>query len=321
MSSSPQVTNGVQSSFAEHHTEIKRRATVNEAGQFDESTFERAKSDAVDDPYMNTEQIFLVFSLSQKEFAPLPRDPSNPGICIFGAFETYDEAMEHATLVRAEHPTYSVMIDKTHNWIGAFATVKRMLDQVYASTKKTELLDAMHAERVEAHKEFETNVKNHCTGTTKAPTDEKDNVEVSNGQRPDRIHRGCRVEGQSLAVVSFVKDSSADAEFLVKVYALYDTEDNANRYVRNVCGDRVKDCDIDVIKTCAWAFPQSMQGKHVRQEIYRSSELHNVMLAHKQAPQDVERFRSEHKEYFTDPTSPPPTEASVAVDASATRCE
>ena len=298
--SSTQLTEGIKSTFAEHHAEIKRRVNVNETARFDQSTFERADTDAVDDPFCNSEQRFVVFSLSQKEFAPIPRDLTNPGVCIYGAFETHDEAIEHASVVRAGHPTYSIFVDQTHVWIGAFATMDRMSDQAYVNTKRTAMLDAVQAQCTQARQEFEQNVAEHRAGATKTPTLEQDEVEMAGAERPDRIVRTCRVQSQSLAVVSFVKDPSDDAEFLMRIYALYDSEDAANRYVRNVCGDHVKDHDIDVIKTCTWAFPQRMDGKHVRKEVYRSSELNNVMLAHKKAPQDVERFKSEHQEYFRD---------------------
>tara|TARA_B110000046_G_C13014887_1_gene408227 strand:+ start:1472 stop:2584 length:1113 start_codon:yes stop_codon:yes gene_type:complete len=311
--SSSQLTEGVKSTFAEHHAEIKRRANVNDAGHFDESTFERVESDAMEDPFSNSEQTFMVFSLSQKEFAPIPREPSNSGVCIYGAFETHEDAMEHAAVVRAQHPAYSILVDKTHTWIGAFTTATRMGDATYVNAKKKALLDAVDHERAEARKEFDANVADHQAGKTKTPTHKDEDVEIMGGEKTDRIARACRVEGQTLAVVSFVRDPSEDAEFLMQVYAFYESEDCANRYVRNVCGDRIRDHDIDVIKTCAWAFPQKMDGQRVRKEVYRASELNNVMLAHKKAPQDVERFKSEHQEYFTE--APPPSSERDATGA------
>ena len=299
---STQLTEGVKSTFSEHHAEIKRRATVNESGAFDQSVFDRVESDAVDDPFCNSEQTFVVFSLSQKEFAPIPRDPSNPAVCLYGAFETYEEAMEEAQIVRKEHPSYSVFIDKTHTWIGAYATVARMTDAAYVESKRNMLLDAVKTERETAQADFEANVSEHRAGKTSQPIDDEA-VEIVGADKPDKISRSCRVEQQSLAVVSFIRDTSDEAEFLMRVYAFYNDEAEANRYVCNVCGDRVKDVDIDIIKTSTWAFPQTMHGRHVRKEVYRSTELNNVMRAHKKAPQDVERFKSENREYFTEETS------------------
>jgi hypothetical protein len=299
---STQLTEGVKSTFSEHHAEIKRRATVNESGGFDQSVFDRVDGDAVDDPFCNSEQTFVVFSLSQREFAPIPRDLSNPGVCLYGAFETYEEAVEEAQIVRTEHPSYSVFIDKTHTWIGAYATVARMTDVAYVESKRNMLLDAVKTERETAQAEFEANVSEHRAGKTSQPIDDEP-VEIAGADKPDKISRACRVEQQSLAVVSFVQDTTEDAEFLMRVYAFYNDDAEANRYVCNVCGDRVTDVDIDVIKTSIWAFPQTMHGRHVRKEVYRSTELNNVMRAHKKAPQDVERFKSENKEYFTEETA------------------
>lgn len=296
---SSQLSEGAKSAFSQHHAEIRRRVSVNDSGHYEQTSFERVESASVDDPFRNEEQTFVVFSLSQKEFAPIPRDSSNPAVCLYGAFETYEEALEHAAIVREEHPTYSLFIDRTHGWIGAFATVDRMKDASYVESKKKSMLNGVEAAREKARAEFVQNVAEHRAGATVDPVGADEPFELVGAEKPDKIHRRCRVEGQSLAVVSFVKDEDEDAEFLMRVYAFYSEESDANKYVCNVCGDHVTNFDIDVIKTSTWAFPQSMHGKHVRKEVYRSPELNNVMSAHKKAPQDVERFKNENREYFS----------------------
>ena len=56
---------------------------------------------------------------------------------------------------------------------------------------------------------------------------------------------------------------------------------------------RVADVDIDVVRTCAWAFPQRMRSADAPKEVVRSPELNSVRQAHRQNPQDVTRFRRE----------------------------
>ena len=94
--------------LAPHHAEIRRRADIQAAGPdaLNSKFFTRVEDDGIDQPFVNPEQIFVVFSLSQRELAPIPRDLTNPGVCFYGAFETRAEAMEHCHCPdRAPAPT------------------------------------------------------------------------------------------------------------------------------------------------------------------------------------------------------------------------
>lgn len=302
-----------QQMLAEHQTEIRRRAAVKNAGaeQMNSRTFKRVDDDGLDDPFENPEQVFMVFSLSQREFAPVPRDLSRPGLCIYGAFETRAEAMEHAAIVQKAHPGNSILIDETHSWVCAPATIAHLQDASHVKAQKTRLLGMVAQTRAQSQQDFQENVAEQRAGKVSAPPadrdddgekeDEKEDENASRDDDPDRtsarIDRTCRVDAQSLAVVSFVADDSSDGEFIFRVYGFFPDETSANKYVRNVCGCNVQDFDIDVIKACCWAFPQQMQGKHVRKEVYRSDELNKVMTALKQAPQEVKRFYDDHSAY------------------------
>lgn len=306
--------------FGEHQAEIRRRASVKDTGaeQVNSKTFARVDDDGLDDPFENPEQVFIVFSLSQREFSPVPRDLSQPGLCIYGAFETRAEAMEHAATVQKAHPRNSILIDETHAWVCATATIAHLQDVAYIKAQKSRLLRMVTETRAQSQQEFEENVAERRAGKVSAASGETDEDvgETEDGGKenhkreahlgkedddPDRtsarINRACRVDGQSLAVVSFVADDGPDSEFIFRVYGFFPDEASANKYVRNVCGCHVKDFDIDVIKACCWAFPQQMHGKHVRKEVYRSEELNKVMAALKQAPQEVKRFYDEHAAY------------------------
>lgn len=303
--------------LAPHQAEIRRRAQVHSEGNdaMNSKIFERIEDDGLDDPFENPEQIFVVFSLSQREFAPVPRDPAKPAICIYGAFETRAEAMEHVSVIQKMHPTHSILIDTTHNWICAAATTAHLLDSEYIENKKTTLLKVAETQQETARREFEENVANHTAGNVETRPTEEDSptTEPTESEQPEegntthastRVHRNCRVDGQTLAVISVLPDDSADCEFIFRVYALYNDEASANRYVRNVCGCRVQNHHIDVINTCSWAFPQQMKGDKVRKEVYRSDELNKVMNALKRSPQEVQHFYEQQTAEKTDSTTP-----------------
>ena len=298
--------------LAPHQAEIRRRASVQAEGaeQLNSRVFARVDDDGLDEPFENPEQVFIVFSLSQREFAPVPRDSSRPGLCIYGSFETRAEAMEHAAIVQKAHPAYSILIDQTHTWICAAATIAHLTDPKHVSAQKTRLLTQAAERREQSQREFQENVTARRVGeVTKEESNGEDADDTAaeharaqnDDDEPDRTNarlaRACRVDGHALAVVSFVPDDSAYHEFIFRVYGCFSDETAANKFVRNVCGCQVQDFDIDVIKTCCWTFPQQMQGKNARKEVYRSEELNKIMTAFKQAPQEVKRFYDEHPAY------------------------
>lgn len=304
------ISKGVESTFVAHHTEIKRRAHLDECDK-SSTTFERVDTAAVDDPFEHPDQRFVVFSLSQAEFAPVPRDLSNPAVCIYGTFESADEARAHAQVVQRQHPTYSVLMDRTHQWIVAASTMARMSDASHTSGHRKKLISAVQARAAANTLEFEENVRNQHAGKTTvseqdapapAPTPATAAFETGetmhgDGADAQRVSSTCRVDSQKVAVVSFVADmdeSGPTREFMFRVYACYDTDDEAHRYVCNTCGTMVSDHDIDVVKTCRWVFPQRMKASCVHKEVYRTPELNKVMQAHKKNPQEVERFYREH---------------------------
>lgn len=288
-----------KSVFKGHHEEIRRRvASKDQHGgeRPSTSTFSRVKADRLDDPFESPDQKFVLFSLSHREFAPCPEDPSTPALCVYGTFETYDEALEHARLVKSQHPEFSLLIDRTHKWIAAVATVARLADADYVLEKTRAMLDEVERQRERDDGEFRANVEAKRAGEGSAAEDEDDGDAPSEDGPANarRVHRSCAVPEQRVCVASFVCDpKDPEHEFLFRVYAAYDGEERAEQYSMNVCADRVRDHNIDVIRTCNWAFPHRMLGKNVPKERYRHPELDAVMNAHKKAPQEVERFYRE----------------------------
>lgn len=305
--SSSSCEKGISDVFKSYGEEIQRRAGAKEMsyGHSETTTFERAEDDGRDDPYLNPEHRYVLFSLSHREFAPVCQDAKNPAVCIYGTFETRELACEHASVVRKNNPCVSLLIDDTHKWICAVSSVSRLSDLEYCDMHRERVLSD-HADRLRANKDdFSRNVRERRMGDVSTPVEAQEGestplaTSLSEGkiEIATRMSESCRVVDQSMCIVSFLKDNlSNSSEFLFRVYACYDNESNANRHIRNVVGDMVKDHDIDVVRTACWIHPYKMDAKHVKKEIYRSSELHKVMKAHKNAPDQVSRFYSEHPE-------------------------
>ena len=290
------LTAGVQSTFPQHQKETQRRSHVvpQDESSVNPSHFPRADTDVADAPFLDPEQRFVVFSLSQQEFAPRPEEPDNPAVCIYGTFPSRDDATQHASVVLAKHPGFSILVDETHKWIVAPTSVAHLTDAEYIDGKRESLLTSYRAIRDKDDADFAENVRDKKIGAAHASDEKGEAAQAPDSQGPThRVHAECRVVDQRMAVVSFVRDTAQPPEFLLRIYACMETDAQANAHVRNVCGDHVRDFDIDVVKTCSWVFPQRMEGAKSQKEVFRSPELNAVMQAHKKNPQEVERFYKE----------------------------
>ena len=278
------MSSNLKSTFEPHYKEIQRRAAVKDVQDFESSSFEKIESDRLDDDFVNKEQQYIVFSLSQEEFAPLPTDPASPAVNIYGAFETAADAYEHAKCVQRENPSFSLMVNRTHQWIAAVSTKGRLADQGYVNTHTEKLLRDVEDRRVQNRNEFEENVKKRQIGSSNGPKkDDEEKKACSDALgAPHKVKAASKLADQKYAVCSFVKDPfGSPPEFLFMVYACYEDEAAANRYVQNTAGNHVKHFDIDVVQTCAWIFPQKMDGASAKREVYRCNELNKIMQAHK----------------------------------------
>ena len=217
-------------------------------------------------------------------------------MCIYGCFPTNEEAVEFAHEVIKEHGNISVFVDKLHKWIAAVKEPS-CLTELYVEEHKSKLLKS-HQEMIHANlKDFEENVKNQTAGSSSKKEDEDKDEEtpVTRG-KSHKISNKLDVRGQKVAVVSFVKDTAEVPEFLFQVYAFFEKEDEANTYIRNVCGDKVEDFDIDIIGTCEWVYPQKMNYENANKEVFRSEELDKIMQNHRNQPKEVAKFKEAMRE-------------------------
>lgn len=313
--------------YEEHQKEIQRRKRVkegrDEGGSFSQrGTEEGRDEDSCSMPFNNEQQAYVVYSLSQGRpdtngLAPYPVDLSNPGLCLYGAFPTAEEAREHALEV-SDLQKWSVLIGRTHVWNVGIRDAGRI-------GKEQEVVERMlrreEGRREEEREDFETNVSKLKEETTEKDEDEEggDEKEERPSKRRDgggdeerkkgtpfpegkakarRAKAGTEVRGQKFAVLSVLPDplcpskdkQISSPEFLFRVYAFFETEAEASSYAKNVAGEEVFDHDIDVVLSCEWIFPQSM-GDNALSDVYRDEELDKIMKFRKNQPKEVERYK------------------------------
>ena len=291
--------------FEEHHREIQRRSSVARSGDgVNPGTFERA-TDASDVPWRLEDQAYVLFSVSHARMPPIAPDPRNPAVRIYGAFADVDAALAHAKVVQSVDASVNLQMNKTHEWIVARSAPER-IDKERDEAHAQRILAAHHEARRSSTHEFNENVREARGAQPTFPSAEAtDDDDVSEVAAPPRaavegmavaasLPRSAEVRGQTVAVASFLPDleNRDDApEFIFRVYACFEGQADANRYVRNTASHEERDVDIDVVATCEWLHAQTVDASQLKSEIFRAPELSNIISQHKAAPQQVQSFR------------------------------
>ena len=296
-----EMSESIKDTFSVHHEEIQRRSMITQQGLHDSKTFSKVEN-VSEFAFYNEEQKFIVFSLSHESFAPIAEDVANPGVCIYGGFPSRDEAMEYARTVMQTHTSNSIFIDEIHKWVVGASNPVHLTDADFIK-KHTENLLSQHQAMIHANlKEFEENVEKKKVGHCKEKNDDEEESTASQAtKRPEarshKIHGSLDVRGQKVLAVSFVKDSAEVPQFLMRVYGFFENETDANVFVRNTCGEKVQDFDVDIVSSCSWVFPQRMTYEHANKEVFRSEELDKIMQNHRNQPREVERFKQSMDSY------------------------
>ena len=283
----------LEKTFKTYAKEIHRRSNVAQQGQVSHSF--QPVEDVNAGSFTRENQLFVVFSLSQEGLAPVPVNLHNPAICIFGAFATRAEATNYAqNKVAKYHPNLSILVDETHHWIVGAKNVKNLFDADYIEAHRSKLLEEHGEKLIKNNAEFKENVTEQKTGRadySEAPplADDDDNCENDKGEAHG-IETILDVRGQKVAAVMIIKDDAKVPEFLIHVLGLFDGEEEANAYVRNVAAENVQDFDIDIVGTCEWIFPQTMTHDKVTKEMFRQEELDLIMKSHRNQPKEVQKF-------------------------------
>lgn len=285
--------------------EMKRRSDMSRAGIPTNSEFDKISAPGSDPPFVDGEQSWVLFSISHIGMPPVAKDPSLPGIRIYGCFDSAEAATDYAkTILIPNDPTCSVQLNKTHEWICACKNATNLANSEYVNSKTDELLSSYASQRQQNKIQFDDEIKrmqeSKESHTVQETTDDVDEKHITEGEavpstttdlgsKIKPLSKLCEISGQSFACVSFVQDkeSSQEPEFLFKVYSCFNSIDDADRYVRNVAGEHVKDFDIDVITLLKWVFPTQKIDVMTK---YRASELTNIMQYHREQPAKVNEY-------------------------------
>ena len=219
-------------------------------------------------------QKVVLYSISSAGFGPKAADPKNPGVRIYGTFETADAAMYHAKRVMERHPHVSMLSGEVGTWTLAAKDPSSLPDQ---ESKIQDRLDAYYAREKLVVEEFEA-----ARDAKKVPLPKKlkppkkEQHALSATLDHSTISSDLRDPKQTVAVCPIIKDEGKDAEFVFRVYACLKDESTAQAYIHNSLSKDVTDVDIFVTSLHEWMHPQKSNLNAVH-KTYRSKQLQNIV--------------------------------------------
>lgn len=296
--------------FDQHHQEIKRRSNVATSNNVNSTSFSRAQTvGATDFPFELPDQDWVLYSVSHVRFSPVADDPCNPGIRVYGTFATPEDATDHARLIVSIDQSVNVQLSRARDWFSLISCPERLQDDGAVREHVKTLLADYNTSRDLADTEFNSNLSKNTGGkgqdpwaASKVERRKEEAAKIANtlgedGQakrelrRAVKLGRAAEVRDQNVVVISFVADNTqALPEPLVCVWGAFNTETEADVYVRNTCGETVKDHDLYVCALYEWLHPQNIDVSKLRNELFRSKELTSVIQNHKSQPAQCDAY-------------------------------
>lgn len=300
-------------SFDDHHKEVIRRRADKESrtgGVSKASTFSRNEAASTHTVFEIEDQNVVLISVSHRGVPPLSLDGKG-AVRLYGGFTDDQDALDHAKIVAIEDGTLSLMKYPMREWFVVPSTLERMAKSSAMSEKMDEILakrDAMHAAderdfeeryakreevRDESRIDNDRRIEDLSDASEGEEVDEPEKVSMD-GKKTcrRRLSAATQVAGQRYAVASFLYPTDdVDGEFLAKIYACFDTTDEADAWVRNVAAPLIQKDHLDVVKLHDWIRPAVMASSNAPGEVFRDMELDAIMQHRRSEPRRVQEYK------------------------------
>lgn len=295
MQSTPPATASIEDAFRPAFEEIQRRnAAAAGVAKSGETQFFAASVDALDLPFVLPGQTWALVSLGTAVLAPRPVDQLRPALRVYGAFETHEECVEHADVVRGLDPTCSLVAVRMREWMLMPQTEAARDDAAEGARRLQKRLQAHRVRQMEEGQEFDRLVAERLQGPTNAVERDEDEERATEEAeslvytKPRRLRAGGEVRGQMAVALSVVPDAVC-GECLFQVLGCFASYADADNWTRNVATRHVTDDDVFVAPTCEWLYPNG-EAKPTATH-YRVDELQRIMDAARQNPKKVREYK------------------------------
>ena len=299
-----QTSNGtpstVRGAFQPAYDEIARRQAVARSFEScdDESTYFPPSESPSTTPFAIPGQKFALITLGTNVLAPRPLHKDRPCARIYGMFDSKRDARDHAEDVLSKDPKCSLLIVDRNQWV-LLPETEMMRDDVFAASQRAQekveaFLSNLSSEKSTfsevIHKQFERPAARGKAPLTENEVQEQE-AEMEVYGKPSRLRAGAEVRGQQVAVVSVIPDRDGGGEALLRIYACFETRNEADVWVRDVASKHVVDYDLLVVSTCEWFYPNATQTRAGANPNYRIPELQRIMDAAARNPVAVQEYK------------------------------
>lgn len=300
----------------EHQREIKRRREgyeehLRHREEGCEPTGFAGGGAPSNEPFQDPSQAFVVFNLSHTHIPPRTADGGDPGLRLCGAFGSQEEALHHARSLAAADPDCSVLLAPTHEWAVMASTPEMLADAEGVARFKAERLEAYQRELAQRREEFERRraqeeepvaLEAAPPEAKQEPPQQEEAPEPPNQAPTDErreylapYRRDAELREQAVAVVSFLPDVAgrSPAHTLFCVWRVFGTEAEAEDWIVNVAGHRVRDFSFDTVSLYEWLKPQTVDTADIRKVTYRNKEQSNIMAFASNQQAAIDSFKQE----------------------------
>lgn len=278
--------------------EIARRQNVaGTASDFLETTYFARDGDGHNLPYVLPGQNFALVTMGTNVLAPRPLDPLRPALRVYGAFETKEEAREHAEVIASLDPECSLAVIPMRSWF-VLPQNEACRDDPDERMRRTERrLQWWRVKQMEDGEAFERRVHerlqpddpptNAGDATVAEEEDGTTEAEALVYKTPKRLRTGGEVRGQGYVALSVIPDDVV-GECLVYLHGFFESASEADRWSRNVASRHMTDDDVFTAQACEWLYPN---GETKSTTYYRNDELQRIMDAAERNPQAVQDYK------------------------------
>lgn len=298
------------------HTEKVARHEENMLMQKGEVQKDFSKvADAAPMSFADTAQKFFVYSLSHRSIPPLATNPKSPGLRILRAFALQDDAIEYAKDFAADDTVSSVFVGAQGSWNLGAAEFGQLEDASVAAELTQTIVDS-HEERVRSLRTaFEDRVKNtenktqknasgkqRKKGTTQQTARSETFKQQEFVKATNNVSQNYQSLTQKFSVIALIPDprpSDTELLFVFQFIRAFETEAEADVFIRNTAGAHFPNIDLFVNRNYIWTDVGTLDSK-VRSH-YRDEKLQAILDRHDQQQNEAEAHRKMCEEQNVQP--------------------
>lgn len=252
-------------------------------------------------PLKMANQAVVMFHIAHREQRP---NCEQPAFRVIGVFPNLDEMWRHSEVIGARN--CSVWHANTHELVVCCQSTEMQQDSQYCKSQMARLLQ-LHSQDTKFFDKSVRDRETQPTGTSLAAMEVKVRSRpVAPGFQPRGskgicdLSRDAYLPRQRFAVILVLRDLRESvvngqdvAEPCFAVLAVFADIEEATFYAKHTAHKEYSACDIDIIDTCEWLFPETVDREQI-QEVYGIKGVNEIMEGRKRDMRLAEEYAKQN---------------------------